>query len=296
MHLCEEISAARREAGLSQQQLADTIGGTRQAIARLEGGVGSVALTVRVMAAIPVRLRAVAKGLSIVDQVVNARRKRGWTVEKLASLAQLDPRTVKAVERGDGNLASLSAMLAQLSPHAGRQQITKIYWDYDRRKMAEADCRFTPPAFLSAIVEVFGRIDLDPCWHRESFVAAKRTISLPDCGLVANWSGGLVFVNPPFGDLASWITKANSEWERGQVGKMVLLIPASRLDIREFFDKSAKIATTLILRERLHFARLDSKGYPSPFALALACFGCDRNEIEAFKRLYPALVIEPNLA
>jgi transcriptional regulator with XRE-family HTH domain len=289
--LCGELSAARREAGLSQQQLATSIGATREAIARLESGTGSVALTVRVMAAIPCRLRGVARGLSLVDQLINAREKRGWSVEKLALLCGIDPRTVKAIERGDGTLAMLSTMLSKLAPKATRQPIAKMYWDYDRAKMAEADCRFTPPVFLSAILKCFGHIDLDPCWHSGSHVVARRTISLPDCGLGADWSGTLVWVNPPFGDLANWIAKANREWSRGHIDKMLFLLPASRLDIREFFDKAAKNATTLILRERLHFSRLNAKGYPSPFALALACFGCSVAEIYSFMRQYPALVI-----
>lgn len=83
--LCDEISAARREVGQSQQQLSKSGGVTREAIAHLEGGVGSVTLTEKVMATIPLRLRSAARGLSIVDQIVNARRKWGSTIEKLAS-------------------------------------------------------------------------------------------------------------------------------------------------------------------------------------------------------------------
>ncbi|WP_421853131.1 DNA N-6-adenine-methyltransferase [Novosphingobium sp.] len=292
----DEIAAARREAGLSQQRLADQIGSSREAIARLEAGSGSVSLVLRAMSAIPIRMRDVARGATIVDQVVNARNRRKWSSEKLASLAQIDARTVKAVEQGDGTLASLNTMLRCLAPHSTRQPIAKIYWDYDRRKMAHADCRFTPSDFLTAIEDVFGPIDLDPCWHPQSKVVASRTVSLPDCGLASEWSGLLVYVNPPFGDLASWIGKANREWQRGGITKLLLLLPAARLDIREFFDRTARSATTLILRERLRFSRIDERGYPSPFALALACFGCSPTEIADFCRRYPSLIILPSHA
>jgi DNA-binding XRE family transcriptional regulator len=296
MNLWDEIAAARREAGLSQQRLADQIGVNREAIARLEAGSGSVSLVLRAMAAIPLRMRDVARGATIIDQIANARIRRKWTTDKLASLAKIDSRTVIAVEQGGGTLASLNAMLGCLAPGSTRQPIAKIYWDYDRRKMADADCRFTPQDFLAAIKDVFGPIDFDPCWHPESKVSAMRTISLPDCGLASDWSGRLVYVNPPYSDLASWIAKANREWGRGNIGKLLLLLPASRLDIREFFDRSALTATTLILRERLRFSRIDALGYPAPFALALACFGCSPTEIADFCRRYPSLIILPSQA
>ena len=291
MVLWEEIAAARRDAGLSQQRLADDLGVTREAIARLELGQGSVALTLRVLADIPLRLMGVAKGATLTHQIVNARAKRKWTVGALAQRAQLDARTVAAIERGHGSLASLNAVLAAVAPRAARQTIAKQYWDYDRAKLAEVDCRFTPVEFIDAITAVFGPISLDPCAHPLANVPAARVISLPDCGLAAQWSGDLVFVNPPYGNLANWIAKANREWESGEIRKLLLLMPSSRLDIREYFDRSATMATTLILRERLRFSRLDGRVYPAPFSLALACFGCTDEELDAFRQLYPALVI-----
>ena len=294
--LCTEIAIARREAGFSQQALADKVGVAREKIARFEAGSGTVALLIQIMSAIPIRLHGIAKGLTITEQLINARAKRQWSQHDLAHRCGLDVRTVQQIERGKGTVVSLEPMLQRLAPRWQRQTIAKIYWDFDKARMAEADCRFTPPAFLEAINECFGTIDLDPCWHSQSNVAAARTISLPMCGLKADWGGsGFVFVNAPYSDLAAWIAKANREWETGAIGKLLILLPASRLDIREFFDHTASSATTLILRERLRFERLGEKSYPSPFAMALACFGCSDGELARFTQHYAALVIPPRV-
>ena len=292
----EHVAIARKAVGLSQQALATKVGVNREAVARFEAGSGSVALLTKVMSAIPMRMHGVAKGLSIVDQIANARLKRKWEVQDVARATGLDSRTVRTVERGGGTIASLNVMLAKLAPRAALQQVAKIFWDYDRAKMTEADCRFTPPDFLAAVTDAFGAIDVDPCWHPDSNVVAVRTIALPECGLQAEWTSlGLVFVNPPYGNLAAWIAKMNDEWESGRIAKAIMLFPASRIDIREFFDRSAKQATTLLLRDRLRFSRLGGEQvYPAPFALALTCFGCTESELAEFRSRYPALVVRPH--
>lgn len=292
--LCAEVAVGRRDAGLSQQALADMIGVSREKVARIEAGSGSVVLLMQIMAAVPMRLHGIAKGLILTDQLVNARIRRGWSQLQLAQRCDLDVRTVQQIERGNGTVASLEAMLGKLAPRWERQPVARIFWDFDRSRMAETDCRFTPTAFLDAVTGSFGPIDLDPCWHPSSNVIAARTISLPQCGLASEWgASGLVFMNPPYSNIASWIAKANREWEAGNTEKILILFPASRLDIREFFDRTSSSASTLILRERLRFERLEGKGYPAPFALALACLGCSDEELARFTRRYPALIIPP---
>ena len=293
-HLCQELAIARREAGLSQQALASKIGVTREKIARLESGSGSTVTLVKAMGVIPMRLIGVAKGADLPAQLVNCRRKRGWSEAQLSKRCGIDARTIRQIESGRGTVATLSAVLSALAPGWTRQTSAPTYWSYDKTKSAESDCRFTPADFLAQVELAFGPIDLDPCWHPQSNVLARRTISLPSCGLKANWGkSGLVFVNPPYSDLAGWVEKMNSEWERGSVHKMLLLLPASRLDLGAFFERTARHATTLIFRDRLRFERPDGRVYPSPFAMALACLGCEETELEAFVKLAPALVIRP---
>jgi transcriptional regulator with XRE-family HTH domain len=77
MDLCAEIAAARRENGLSQQELASRLGITREKLARLELGSGKVELVLRVMNCIPVRLSGVARGDTLIEQLHNSRLRVG---------------------------------------------------------------------------------------------------------------------------------------------------------------------------------------------------------------------------
>ena len=104
--------------------------------------------------------------------------------------------------------------------------MTRAVWDYDRTKSSEADSRFTPKPFLDEVVAAFGEIYLDPCSHADAPIEARRKIVLPEDGLNADWScDGLVWINPPFSDLAPWLAKANAAWESGAVRKMIFLLP-----------------------------------------------------------------------
>jgi hypothetical protein len=187
-------------------------------------------------------------------------------------------------------------MLSILAPKAARQAQVRQFWDYDRAKTSQADSRFTPVGFSESLIEAFGPIALDPCSHTLSPVRAARTVILPSCGLEADWTTpGLVYVNPPFSDLALWLKKANDNWDAGKIGKLAFLLPAARLDIGEFHNRTAWVATTLILKHRLRFGRPDQPegGHPAPFALCLALWGCDPDEIERFRESWPSLILNP---
>lgn len=296
MNLCSEIAIARKEAGLSQEALANRLSVVRERIARLEAGTGSVELLVRVMSEIPMRLNGVAKGYTIIEQIKNSRTKRRWTVQRLATKSGLDARTVQSVEAGHGTVASLCSMLSALAPKAARQAQVRQFWDYNRAKTSEADSRFTPTAFANSLTEAFGEIALDPCSHHLSSVRADRKIELPECGLAADWaSPGFVYVNAPFSDLAVWLKKANDEWEAGKIGKLAFLMPGARLDIGEFHNRAVRHATTLVLRDRLRFGYPEQPHgkYRAPFALCLALWGCTDAQIDTFRTKWPSLVLPP---
>ena len=294
MDLFAEIATARKSQGLSQQALGAKVGTDRTRIARLESGVASTSMLVKVLATLGLRLSGVAMGANIVEQLSNARAKRRWTLEELASRAGLDRRTVAAVEAGRGTAASVATMLRVLAPKASVQDAPRVHWHYNKAKDAQRDCRFTPPVLLDALVEAFGPICLDPCNHSDAPIEAGRKIALPDDGLAADWSGGFVYVNPPFSDLAPWLSKAMDAFDAGQVGKLVFLLPASRLDIRPFSQRAALQATTLILKKRYTFISPNPKYcHPAPFALALVCLGCPREEILRFGSLIPCVAMLP---
>jgi hypothetical protein len=118
---------------------------------------------------------------------------------------------------------------------------------------------------------------------------------LPDDGLTGSWkASGLVFVNPPFSNLADWLAKANDEWDAGNIDKMVMLFPTSRFDLKEFNERTVRAATTLILKKRVRFGSPEkpNSGHQAPFAIALICWGCE-NDIAGLRAAIPALVLSP---
>ena len=295
MDFCVKLATARRECGLSQEALAASVGVSRLAITRLEAGTGSVALALKVLNELKIRFKGIASGLGFIDQVRNARVRRRLSVDELASLAGIDPRTVRAVEKGEGTVASLAAILAVLAPRAERSIPSKSFWSYDKSEAGRRDERFTPPHIVDAIEETAGPIWLDPCHHPASPVRAKRAIQLPECGLKADWSTtGLVYVNPPFSDLSPWLFKANKEWAHGAVRKMIFMLPSPRLDILAYCEGAANVATSLFLKKRLTFGSTDpAYKYPIPFSIALLFWGFSNEEIEKFRSIVPAMKMEP---
>ncbi|WP_295633231.1 DNA N-6-adenine-methyltransferase [Novosphingobium sp.] len=295
MDLCSEIASARRENGLSQSALAEKLGVDRGAIARLEVGSGSVDLIMKAMDTLQIRIKNVAKGGNLVEQLGYAQVRCKWSVERLAERAGLDIRTVQAVQSGRGSVASLTAMLQVLAPDAERQEVAGSHWTYHKLKDSERDLRFTPPHILAALTAAFGPIELDPCSHADAPITASRKIMLPEDGLVAEWaSEGLTYVNPPFSHLQPWLAKALDHFEGGEIGKLVFMLPASRLDLKDFAFRASNYATTVFLKRRFTFVSPNPRfAHPVPFTIALICAGCDEADITQFCRLIPGMVMAP---
>lgn len=198
--LTRELREARRSSGWSQRTLAERVGCDAQTIKRLETGVGSVATLVAVMTALDFRLTGLAPGQTLSEQLRNQRHRRSWSLERTAEKTGLSRTTVASLERGGGSVASLVRLLAVLAPNAKRRAQERAYWGQGDKE--DRDSRFTPPVFMASIYEAFGPVDLDPCGHELSPVIAHRRILLSEGGdgLVDEWSGRLVFVNPPYSD------------------------------------------------------------------------------------------------
>lgn len=83
----------------------------------------------------------------------------------------------------------------------------------------------TPPEIVSAL----GKFDLDPCFSINQFYqTAKKTISLPEDGLTAEWTGR-VWLNPPYGSqLKFWLKKLSEH------GNGIALVP-SRTEVLSWF-------------------------------------------------------------
>lgn len=93
---------------------------------------------------------------------------------------------------------------------------------------------YTPKAYLDAVREVMGEIDLDPatCELANQIVRAKYTYTIDDDGIKQDWYGH-VFLNPPYGheegegsNQARWSAKLISEYKLGRVEEAILLVSA----------------------------------------------------------------------
>ena len=113
---------------------------------------------------------------------------------------------------------------------------------------------------------------LDPCATYENH-KCKKYYTKEDDGLNKNWSGEVVFVNPPYGRaIGNWVKKCYEEYQKGVT--VVMLIPA-RTDTSYFHNYIYNKATDIrFLRGRLKFTnRLlpswnkegDYKLSPAPF-------------------------------
>ena len=74
--LLDEIRKARKGKGLTQARLAELVGSSQKAIARLESGVGSMDVMLRVLIETECRIANLARGRTFVEQLINRRGNR----------------------------------------------------------------------------------------------------------------------------------------------------------------------------------------------------------------------------
>lgn len=284
--LIYDLRKARRSMGLTQQQLADLIGVSLQAIKRLEQGIGSVATLMAVMNALAFRMAGIGPGGTLVEQLCRCRKKKGFSIDKVAKRARLARRTIRTLEQGGGSVASLLKLLASLAPKAQRRAPERAYWGAGEK--IDRDSRFTSADFMAHIYDAFGAVDLDPCCHALSPVIAHRRIIVSEGGdgLTEPWVGDLVYVNPPYSELIRWLQRAHEQWLVGNARTVVCLIPV-RTDSPWFQSVLSKDAEMYFLSGRLRF--LDTKGnaQPTPFSLMILTLGATAEQKARFAELVP---------
>jgi DNA N-6-adenine-methyltransferase (Dam) len=85
---------------------------------------------------------------------------------------------------------------------------------------------YTPTLILALAIRVMGGLDLDPAWHPDCQVKAKRVYTAEQNGLAQEWRGRL-FLNPPFGKIIKlWIKKAVDAHAAGDVTQAIILTGA----------------------------------------------------------------------
>jgi phage N-6-adenine-methyltransferase len=94
---------------------------------------------------------------------------------------------------------------------------------------SKTDMWATPQEFYDALNAEF-EFTLDPCATAENAKCAKY-FTIEDDGLVQDWTGHIVFMNPPYGrEIGKWVKKAAES-----NATVVCLLPA-RTDTRWWHD------------------------------------------------------------
>ena len=284
--MLEELREARRSSGWSQRTLAGRLGVDAQTIKRMEKGVGSLATLVAAMSALDFRLTGLGPGKTLPEQLTARRRERSLSLEKTAMKTGLSRKTIASLERGNGSIASALRLLAVLAPNARRRAPERSYWGQGDKD--DRDSRFTPPDFMDCINAAFGAIDLDPCANLLSPVVARRRILLSEGGdgLVDQWSGDVVFVNPPFSALLKWLRRAHDQWRAGNVKTVVCLVPV-RTDSAWFQETLVSDAEIYLLKGRIRFLNAEGKGQHTPFSLMILTLGASTEQKKGLAGLIP---------
>lgn len=132
---------------------------------------------------------------------------------------------------------------------------------------SKTDMWSTPQYLFDSLNKEF-HFTLDPC-ATSSNAKCKRYYTKDDDGLGKDWSGEIVFCNPPYGrELAKWVEKSFLESKKKNT-KVVMLIPA-RTDTRWFHDFIYNKASEIrFIRGRIKFG---CAKYNAPFPSMVVVF------------------------
>ncbi|MBB3472782.1 DNA N-6-adenine-methyltransferase [Sphingomonas sp. BK345] len=149
--------------------------------------------------------------------------------------------------------------------------------------LKDSDNRFTSPALIRAIERSFGRIDFDPCWHPASAVRPRAHLDVRrgDDGLRDDWSGDVVFVNPPWSKQKRWLERAHDQWSKHKVGTAVCLVPA-KTDTGLFHHVLSKEADVYFIEGRPHFFREDGRSEATMVSAMVVMFGATPEQKRRF--------------
>ena len=121
----------------------------------------------------------------------------------------------------------------------------------------------TPQNFFDEINMEFD-FTLDPCSTHEN-AKCKNHYTISENGLKKDWSGEIVFMNPPYGrEIKEWVKKAYDESIKGAI--VVCLLPA-RTDTRWWHDYCMK-GEIRFIKGRLKFG-VTKNSAPFPSAIVI---------------------------
>jgi len=112
----------------------------------------------------------------------------------------------------------------------------------------------TPPEFIAAIERRWGKITLDLA-ASDKFHVCDNYLTPEIDALSGPWPAGLLFCNPPYGNITPWVKKAR--FESGPSKTVLVLVPAG-IETKWFRAWVYTHAKVHILVPRLKFVGHDS--------------------------------------
>jgi len=123
----------------------------------------------------------------------------------------------------------------------------------------------TPRRLFVELNEEFN-FTLDPCCTEESALC-DRYYTKKENGLLQNWSGDVVFANPPYGrNVGVWLEKAYNESRNGAV---VVCLVFSKTDTSWWHNYAMRADEIRYIRGRLKFGNAK---HSAPFGSAILIF------------------------
>lgn len=169
MSIGQAVRASRISRKLTQADVAERAGVSRQAIGLLENGGGRIATLLAVQPHAPIRLRGLPPGPTFGDRLKVARGQR--SIAEVAHLAGLAINTVRALEANGGTITSLSRLVTILAakaafemvPHRPKRWRAVHGWSNPNRSLTD---HYTTPAPIIRLLldhEKFEGSVLEPC-------------------------------------------------------------------------------------------------------------------------------------
>jgi hypothetical protein len=132
--------------------------------------------------------------------------------------------------------------------------------------------------------ESFGKIVTDPCWHPASAVRPVHSFDIlrGEDGLLEDWFGNIAFVNPPWSAQDDWVRRTHDQWARGNVRKVLCLVPAAT-SAAVFHEVLSAEADVFFLRGRPRFSKVDGTSEGTMHNTMLIAFGATLADKIRFK-------------
>jgi len=265
------IKQHRRRLLLTQSDLANQSNLNLKTIRALENDSGTIKNLQGVLRCLRLEIAGLPKGDDIGSKLRSARNNKKWSQRKLAEKSNLTQPTIVQLEKGIGRLSSFHAVCSALNQKPFLREARQIAF-----MKGASDSWNTSLDFITKIHRVVPRFDLDPASNDTSHVVADNTYNEIDDGLSKDWLADFVWLNPPYSSMERWIIKAHDEWQSGNAGCIICLVPA-RTNTAYFHDHIMNKASVIMLRGRLKFG---SANIQAPFASMLVIWGGDKNMVQ----------------